>query len=100
MAQPSTPRPSSTGPPYQDDPSPADIQTQAAETVNDSPAAAIPIPYDSTDLERGDDLAATLVNEGEPESSAPRSTWAGLTSMSLGAFSGEASGRKAHEDRN
>ena len=75
-----------------------DIQTQAAETINDSPAAAIPIPYDSADLERGGDLAATLVNDDDPEPSSS-SRWAGLTSMSLGAFSGEASGRKAHEDR-
>lgn len=77
-----------------------DVQTQAAETTNDSPTAAIPIPNNS-DLERGDDLAATLVNDDddeEPEASGSRSRWAGLTSMSLGAFAGQ-SGRKGAEDR-
>ena len=77
----------------------SDIQTQAAETTNDSPTAAIPIPAnDLTDLERGeDDLAATLVNDedAEAEASTSRSRWANLIPGSLGAFTGEAKGRKA-----
>lgn len=77
----------------------ADIQVQAAETANESPSAAIPIPRD-LDLERGDDMAATLVND-QPQASTSRSGWRGLAaSMSLSAFSGEAAWRQAQEDRN
>ncbi|KAL6713665.1 hypothetical protein ACLMJK_009130 [Lecanora helva] len=77
----------------------ADIQTQAAETTNESPSAAIPIPRD-IDLEQGDDMAATLVND-EDESSVSESSWRGLSaSMSLSAFSGEAAWRQAQENRN
>lgn len=72
---------------------------QAAETANESPSAAIPIPRD-TDLEQGDDMAATLVND-QPQASTSRSVWRGLAaSMSLSAFSGEAAWRQAQEDRN
>ena len=100
MAQPSSNHSSSnTITRYPDNPREGDVQIQAAETVNDSPTAAIPIPRDNTDLERGDDLAATLVNDEQPESSTSRSRWEGLTAMSLGAFSGEAAGRKPHEDQ-
>ena len=81
--------------PYQDNVE--DIQAQAAETANESPSAAIPIPRD-TDLERGDDMAATLVND-QPEASTSRSSWRGLTSLSLSAFSGEAGRRQAQADR-
>ncbi len=101
MAQPS----SDTSPdtslhhPYRDDPTNADVQVQAAETTNESPSAAIPIPRD-IDLEQGDDMAATLVDD-QPEASTPRSTWRGLAaSMSLSAFSGEGAWRQAQEDRN
>ncbi len=84
--------------PYQDEPDDSDIQTQAAETANESPSAAIPIPRDS-DLERGDDMAATLVND-QPEESMPRNGWRGLAaSLSLSAFSGEAAWRQAQADR-
>ncbi|KAG8534369.1 uncharacterized protein KY384_001214 [Bacidia gigantensis] len=98
MAQPSSSSsrsPASRG--HQSSNNEGEIQTQAAETVNESPTAAIPIPCD-TDLEQGEDLAATLVNDEEPESSS-RSGWAALTSVSLGAFSGEAAGRKNHDHR-
>lgn len=76
-----------------------DIQTQAAETTNESPTAAIPIPCND-DLERGEDMAATLVND-QAEPSSPRGGgWRGLASMSLSAFSGEAAWRQAQrEDR-
>ena len=94
---PSNPASSQASRGHQNHDTEGEIQTQAAETFNDSPTAAIPIPRD-TDLEQGDDLAATLVNDEEPESSS-RSRWAGLTSISLGAFTGEAAGRKAHSDR-
>ena len=75
----------------------SEIQTRVAETRNTSPTAAIPIPRDALDLEQGDDLAATLVNEDDAGPSSPRSTWAGLTSMSLGAFSGEARKGRGHD---
>lgn len=74
-----------------------DVQAQAAETANESPSAAIPIPRD-TDLERGDDMAATLVND-EPEASTSRSSWRGLTTLSLSAFSGEAGRRQPEVNR-
>ncbi|KAL8683424.1 MAG: hypothetical protein Q9186_000577 [Xanthomendoza sp. 1 TL-2023] len=76
-----------------------DIQVQAAETRNESPTAAIPIPRDPGDLERGDDMAATLVNDA-PEASSARRGWRGLASFSLSAFSGEAAWRRAQADRN
>ncbi|KAL8708098.1 MAG: hypothetical protein Q9220_006952 [cf. Caloplaca sp. 1 TL-2023] len=88
-AQPNTSEPVAT----------EDVQTQAAETSNDSPTAAIPIPRDISDLERGDDMAATLVNE-PPETSSSRRGWRGLASFSLSAFSGEAAWRQAQADRN
>ena len=96
MANPSlSTNTSTTHAPYQDNVE--DIQAQAAETANESPSAAIPIPRDS-DLERGDDMAATLVND-QPEASTSRSSWRGLTSLSLSAFSGEAGRRQAQADR-
>ncbi|KAL8868033.1 MAG: hypothetical protein Q9174_005262, partial [Haloplaca sp. 1 TL-2023] len=58
----------------------ADVQAQAAETTNDSPTAAIPIPRDPDDLERGDDMAATLVDD-PPEESTSRRRWRGLASL-------------------
>ena len=72
MANPSSSTNSSNAPaPYRDDVE--DVQVQAAETTNESPSAAIPIPRD-TDLERGDDMAATLVND-QPEASTSRGSW-------------------------
>jgi len=99
MTQPS-PNSSSTSDAAQTNARNDDVQIQAAETTNDSPSAAIPIPCDTADLERGDDMAATLVND-QPGGSVRRG-WRGLTSMSLSAFSGEAAwreGRAAPEDR-
>ncbi|KAL8917366.1 MAG: hypothetical protein Q9208_007984 [Pyrenodesmia sp. 3 TL-2023] len=75
-----------------------DVQVQAAETSNESPSAAIPIPHGSDDLERGDDMAATLVND-PAEASSSRRGWRGLASFSLSAFSGEAVWRQAQADR-
>ncbi|KAI4197234.1 MAG: hypothetical protein LQ350_006065 [Teloschistes chrysophthalmus] len=76
-----------------------DVQVQAAESTNDSPTAAIPIPRDAADLEQGDDMAATLVND-PPEASSSRPGWRGIASLSLSAFSGEATWRQAQADRN
>ncbi|KAL9102036.1 MAG: hypothetical protein Q9163_002769 [Psora crenata] len=100
MAQgPSNASPSDNTPPHPAYQSERDIQIQAAEASNDSLTASIPIPCDVNDQERLEDLAATLVNDSQPESSGSRSgsRWEGLAAMNLGAFSGEA---KANEDRN
>ena len=73
-----------------------DVQVMAAESTNESPSSAIPIPRNTDeDLERGDDLAETLV-----ESQSGRRGWRGLASLSLSAFSGEAAWRQAQADRN
>ncbi|KAK4693817.1 hypothetical protein P7C71_g3647, partial [Lecanoromycetidae sp. Uapishka_2] len=89
--------------PYHDNPSDDDLQVQVAETTNESPSAAIPIPRDA-DLERGEDMAATLVNDQDlGEASNSVRGWRGLAaSLSLSAFSGEAAWRnhqQAHADR-
>ncbi|MCJ1403924.1 hypothetical protein MMC11_007147 [Xylographa trunciseda] len=106
---PSTPSPTTTSHPHYHDTVPSDpdeIQAQAAETANESPSSAIPIPRSSADdadldLERGDDLAATLVNDQPEGAFSPRRTgWRGLASLSLSAFSGEAAWRQAQADRN
>jgi hypothetical protein len=77
---------------------PEDVQAEAVQTRNESPSAAIPIPQsgDSVDLERGDDLAATLVNEGSAASSTWN--WRELASRSLSVVRGE-SFRRTAEDR-
>ena len=94
----SAPTVSTSHRPYQDGSDDHDIQTQAAETINNSPTAAIPIPRD-TDLERGDDMAATLVND-QPEQLRTRNGWGGLAaSFSLSAFGGEAAWRQVQADR-
>lgn len=105
LARSSSNAPTSESPPvYEDNPTTNtdDIQAQAAETINDSPSSAIPIPCDHRDLEGGeDDLAATLVNDDhERGASSPRRGWRDLASLSLSAFSGEAAWRQAQADRN
>ena len=86
---------STSGSPYHDNPPEDDVQVIAAETTNDSPSAAIPIPRDNHDLERGDDMADTLV-----EDQSGQRGWRGLASFSLSAFSGEAVWGQAQADRN
>ena len=105
----STAHPSRTRLSNQDNPDEEDIQTQVAETINDSPSSAIPIPrspdQDDDDLERGDDdMAATLVND-QPHGFSSRGAWRGLASLSLSAFHGDAAwrsadARNAEADRN
>ena len=87
--------PSPADSPYHDNAQSDDVQVVAAETTNDSPSAAIPIPRDINDLERGDDLADTLVDD-----QSGRRGWRGLASFSLSAFSGEAAWRQIQADRN
>jgi hypothetical protein len=80
-----------------------DIQARAAETVNESPSAAIPIPRGSgedeedEDVERGADLSAPL----HEATGGPRLAWRNLTSLSISALSGDtAVWRQSPADRN
>lgn len=95
-------RPTNPSVPVSDSASPRqsydDIQRQAAESTNESPSAAIPIPRDISDLERGDEAGSTLVTN-HSEESLPQRGWRDLASFSLSAFSGEAAWRQALADR-
>ncbi|KAL8783720.1 MAG: hypothetical protein Q9195_009305 [Heterodermia aff. obscurata] len=93
MARSPSAQESPSATPYHDSPRADDVQVLAAETTNESPSAAIPIPRDN-DVERGDDMAETLV-----EDRSGRRGWRGLASFSLSAFSGEAAWRRAQADR-
>lgn len=78
-----------------------DVQSRVAETVNDSPAAAIPIPRlsdeDEEDIERGTDASASL----NGATNAPRPGWRNLASLSISALSGDtAVWRQSPADRN
>ena len=66
------------------------IQAEAAQARNDSASAAIPIPRgnEEADLERGVDMAATLVNDQSVNSSSSRS-WREMAARSLSAVRGE-----------
>lgn len=81
----------------------SDVQDRAAETVNDSPTASIPIPArldpgdedDDEDIERGQHD-----EQGSEENSiAPRSGWRNIISGSLSALSGETLGQPSPRDR-
>lgn len=80
-----------------------DIQDRVAETTNDSPSAAIPIPPriddsdDDSDIERGTESAEPLVAGSQP---APRSAWRNLVNGNLSALSGETVWRQTPADRN
>ena len=97
MAHPSTTTTAQTR--YRDDPE-QEVQSQAGGNSAESVTSAIPIPRSpdeaNADIERGEDVDATLVNE---QASASRGGWRGLTSFSLSAFSGEAAWRQAQADR-
>ncbi|KAI9749093.1 MAG: hypothetical protein M1835_001640 [Candelina submexicana] len=76
------------------------VQSQAVESSNDSPTAAMPIPHSTeninSDLELGDDSAALLLDQSP---SSNRMGWRNLASMSIAAFSGDAAWRQASADR-
>lgn len=80
-----------------------DVQARVAETVNDSPTAAIPIPPriddsdDDSDVERATDVVEPLVSESQP---APRSAWRNLVSNNLSILSGDTVWRQSSADRN
>lgn len=86
-------------PSYRDEAS-EDSQMGVRGSTIESPSAAIAVPHSTaraeSDLERGDDMAATLVNDG---ASTSRSGWRGLASLSLSALGGEAAWRQAEVDR-
>lgn len=95
LAHSSSAAPSPSHPPYQDEQEGDDVQVIAAESTNESPSAAIPIPGNTDeDLERGEDMAETLV-----EDQSGRRGWRGL-GLSLSAFSGEAAWRQEQANRN
>ena len=97
MAHPSTSTTAQT--PYRDEPE-QEVQRQAGGDAGEPATSAIPIPRSpdaaNADIERGEDVDATLVNE---QASGSRGGWRGLTSFSLSAFSGEAAWRQAQADR-
>lgn len=88
-----------TQPPYRDEAS-EESQTDGRRTPNECPPNAILVPHTvpegEPDLERGDDMAATLVNDG---ASTSRSGWGGLASLSVSALGGEAAWRQVQADR-
>lgn len=81
-----------------------DVQTQAAESRNDSPTAAIPVPRliddDDSDVERGDVSSEAFTTEAQ---SPPRSSWRSITSLNfaarVAALSGDSSWRQGQSDR-
>jgi hypothetical protein len=80
-----------------------DVQARAAETVNNSPSAAIPIlsriddSDDESDVERGRDA----VEPSTPNSQATsRSAWRNLVSGNLSNLSGDTVWRQTPADRN
>jgi hypothetical protein len=84
------------------------IQARAAETVNNSPSAAIPIPTrlvddeaddeDDSDIERGADVSSPLI-VGSQQGQAPRLAWRNLLPGSLSALSGETLRQPSPADR-
>lgn len=82
-----------------------DTQSHIAETRNDSPTSAMPIPEDTedmgSDLERGDPSRVPLL--GSPGDPTSQSHWRNLASLSLSAMSGDSAWhqpRFTRSDRN
>ena len=79
------------------------VQSRAAETVNDSPSAAIPIlariddSDDDSDLERGTNVLQPSTSNSQPT---PRSPWRNLVSDNLSTLSGDTVWRQTPADRN
>ncbi|PGH05051.1 hypothetical protein GX51_03148 [Blastomyces parvus] len=98
-------RSSSGGTPEDPERMSEDIQAHIAETRNDSPSAAVPLPNASddidSDLERGDDSRTSLLSPSERSNS--HSNWRNLASLSLSALSGDSvwhQSRTPRSDRN
>lgn len=81
-----------------------DVQSQAAETRNDSPSSAIPIDRPSegadSDLEQGDAASTTPLLNTASTSAPPQSGWRNFASLSLSALSGDTIWHQAQNNRN
>ncbi|KAK2767391.1 hypothetical protein FQN54_003547 [Arachnomyces sp. PD_36] len=81
-----------------------DVQSQAAETRNDSPSSAIPIDRPSedadSDLEQGEASSTMPLLNTSSTSAPPQSSWRNFASFSLSALSGDTIWHQAHNDRN
>lgn len=78
-----------------------DVQTRAAETVNNSPSAAIPIPQISDDEAEDVERGATPTATSYGARNGARSGWRNLASLSISALSGDtAVWRGSPSDRN
>lgn len=80
-----------------------DVQARAAETINNSPSAAIPIlsriddSDDDSDVERGTDSVEPSTSSSQ---ATPRSAWRNLVSGGLSNLSGDTVWRQTPADRN
>ena len=80
-----------------------DVQARAAETVNESPSAAIPIlariddSDDDSDVERGADDRQPSASNSQPT---PRSAWRNLASGNSSTLSGDTVWQQTPADRN
>jgi Ring finger domain len=80
-----------------------DVQARAAQTVNDEPSAAIPIPQraddendeDDEDVERGQDIDDPLLGQNPERQSA----WRNVIARSLSRLSGDTLWRQTPADR-
>ncbi|EEP80679.1 predicted protein [Uncinocarpus reesii 1704] len=74
----------------QTEPMSDDGQARIAETRNDSPTSAVPIPDEDldSDLERGVSPSASLLDGSRRHAAAP-SSWRNLANLSLSALSGD-----------
>ncbi|KMU79133.1 hypothetical protein CISG_07299 [Coccidioides immitis RMSCC 3703] len=77
-----------------------DGQAQIAETRNDSPTSAIPIPEDDlgSDLERGVSPSASLLGNSHGPAAA-QSSWRNLANLSLSALSGDSMWHQSRHTR-
>lgn len=78
-----------------------DVQTRVAQTINDEPSAAIPIPArvddsDDEDIERGQDIDDPLLAQAQERQSA----WRNVIARSLSRLSGDTVWRQTPTDRN
>lgn len=77
-----------------------DVQSRAAQTVNEEPSAAIPIPIrvediEDEDIERGQDIDGTLLSPPTE----PQSAWRNVVARSLSRLSGDTVWRQTPNDR-
>lgn len=78
-----------------------DIQSRAAQTTNEEPSAAIPIPArlddsEDEDVERGQDNEESVLSQTQERQSA----WRNVIARSLSRLSGDTVWRQTPTDRN